>query len=280
MRPSLDGRAWLQIVRETLPIAAASAIYGVYFRLVILMMSLLATDVETGVFAISFRVVEVLVMLPFLLVGSLLPLFSRAARDDQARLRFAFGRTLDAMIFAGAGLSVVTFAGAPLAVAILTGGGGETVEVLRIQALTLFAVFVDVAYGSLMISMRWHRELIVLNLITLAITVGAVFALVPDHGAHGGAIAATAGEYALLVGYVVCVRLRRPDLHPAFATLPRAALAAALAIAAAELVELPLPHDAAQPAIAAAVYLAAMWALRAIPVELTDALRPAVSRRP
>ena len=47
-RPAFAAAEWRLLIRETLPLAAAVVIGVVYFRLLILLMSLLATAVETG----------------------------------------------------------------------------------------------------------------------------------------------------------------------------------------------------------------------------------------
>ena len=74
-------RAW-RLVRQTLPYAAATAFGIIYFRVEIILMSLIASDTETGDFAVAFRVVEIAAGIPWLLVIRRFR-SSRAARDDQ-----------------------------------------------------------------------------------------------------------------------------------------------------------------------------------------------------
>ena len=61
LAPILRGPERWPLIRDTLPYAAAIAVNTVYFRVTIVVMSLIAAAEETGYFATSFRVTEVLV---------------------------------------------------------------------------------------------------------------------------------------------------------------------------------------------------------------------------
>ena len=95
LRPTLDVRAWRPLIRDTLPFAAATAIGVIYFRVAIVLLSLVSTERETGYFAAAFRVLEVLVVIPQLVVGAAFPIFSHAAAGDRARLGYALQRVFD-----------------------------------------------------------------------------------------------------------------------------------------------------------------------------------------
>jgi O-antigen/teichoic acid export membrane protein len=272
-RPAFEREAWRRMLRAALPIATAGAVNSAYFRVVILLMSLIASAVETGYYALSFRVIEILVSVPVLIVGPLLPILSRAARNDQERLAFAFRLTSDAALIAGTFLALLTFVGAPLAMFVLTGSGtGPPVGALRIQSVTLLAVFLNVAYSSVLIAMHHNRDLVLANVATLAVTAVAAGILIPLYGAHGGAAAAAGGEYSLLACYAVMLRRARPDLRPSLRFAVRAAVAAGVALAASALIRLPTVPNLTAVVIAAVVYVLVLAAIRGLPREVVDAL--------
>lgn len=274
-RPAVDFAAYRAILRETLPVAAAGAVYSVYFRVIMVIMSLLATSVETGYFGVAFRVVEVLSSVPALVIGALLPLLSRAARDDELRLTFAFQRTVEVALIAGVGFAVVTAVAAPLVMNVLVVDQPvePAIRVLQLQALTLLPIFANAAYAMTLVALRRHRELLLVNLIALSITVVVAAVLVPWAGAEGGALAAVAGEFALLGASFLVMRRGRADMRPSLRLLPRALAAAALAAGAAMLVVVPTLPNVAAALTVALVYPVALALLRGIPPELLDALR-------
>jgi O-antigen/teichoic acid export membrane protein len=273
--PAFDARTWARLLRETLPLAVAGALYSVYFRVVILVMSLAATGLQVGYFSLSFRVVEVLIALPFLVVGSFMPIFARAGRDDLERFRYGLGRTLEMAIVAGVGLSLVTFVGAPLAMNVLTDDPSSIpVDVLRIQSLSLALAFVNVTYGVAFVSLRRNRDLVVANAIGLLATIAVTFALVPPFEAIGGAWAATIGEAVLLVQYVWRLHAADLDLRSRFTIVPRALVAAGVGLALAEAVpRLPAVPNLLPVVVATLGYVVMVVVVRALPPELTAALR-------
>ena len=106
LRPAFDRREWWLLVRDVLPFAAAAAIGSIYLRVTVIAMSLIATELETGYYATSYRVMEVIVAVPTLIVGATLPVLARAARDDEQRLQYVLQRLLDATLIAGVGIAL------------------------------------------------------------------------------------------------------------------------------------------------------------------------------
>ena len=64
----------VRLLRETLPLAIAFAMSVVYFRVLVVLVSLLSTEAQTGLFGTSFRIFEMLLALPALILSVALPL--------------------------------------------------------------------------------------------------------------------------------------------------------------------------------------------------------------
>lgn len=162
--------------------------------------------------------------------------------------------------------------GAPLAIGFLTGDAGSpATEVLRIQSVALLAVFVDVACTAALFALDRRRALVLVNVAALVTTAIAAAVLVPLAGAEGGAVAAVAGEWALLCACVVF--LRRAGLHPSLRVVPRAAAAAGAALLAVRLLpSLPTVPNLGDVLIAAVVYAVVLVAVGGVPRELLPAL--------
>ena len=90
--PGFDRKVAASLLREALPLAVALTMNVVYFRVLMIMVSLIATPRQTGYFATSFQVFAVIFSLPLLVLSSALPLLSVAGRDDGERLGFGLQR--------------------------------------------------------------------------------------------------------------------------------------------------------------------------------------------
>ncbi len=64
-------------MRTALPIAAALVLGQIYFRLVIVLMSLISSAKEVGYFGGSLRAMEALIALPILVASVALPVMAR-----------------------------------------------------------------------------------------------------------------------------------------------------------------------------------------------------------
>lgn len=270
--PTFDRGEWRSLLADTLPYALAVAVGAVYFRLSILLVELISNATETGYFGVSFRVVEVLVVVPQLVVGAGLPIFARAARDDSQRLRYGIGKMLDTCLLLGAAAAVGLGVGAPVALDVVAGEGfREAVPVLRWHALALFFSFVAAVFGYALLSIRRHRGVLAMNAAALVLVAATVPPLASAFGAEGAAAGTVIGELGLaLAGFLL---LARAGMPLGLGAAPRVALASGLALLPALL----LP---ALPAacVAMLIFLLVARVVGAIPEELLVEVRGARGR--
>jgi len=265
LRPSFDRAAWREMLILILPFSAAAAAAVIYFRMAVIVVSLLVGARELGDFGAAFRVAEALLVVPGLAASVGFPIFARAARDDRERLGYAVNRVfaLNLLIGAWAGLCVVI--GARLAIRVLAGpeyrGAGP---ILAIQGVAIGASFLTALWGQVLLSLGRLRTILVLNASVLIVGLIAEWGLVLADGARGAAIATSSIELVAAVAGGVLVVQSDHRLHLPVAMVPRVALATALAATA-----LLLPIGAIGRLVyATVVYTAAVFALRLVPEEV------------
>jgi O-antigen/teichoic acid export membrane protein len=267
--PGFDRAVLARLVRETLPLALAVVMSVVYVRLLVILMSLLATPQETGLFATAFRIFEVLLSAPALLLAVALPVLSVAGAEDVARLRFALQRMTEVALAAAVLLVLVLLVTAEPALELL--GGTEYVEaapVLRIQVVALIGVFLAQTWQLGLIAMRRQRDVAIGNGVALAIVFAGGLVLIPTDGAVGAAWTAVAAETVLAGLMLAALTRARRAVAPDFRFLWRLAVPAAAGGAASFA---PLGAWGAG-ALAAAVFVASALLTRAVPRELWLAL--------
>jgi O-antigen/teichoic acid export membrane protein len=272
LRASIDRRAWWALARDTLPYAVAIAVSAVYFRITIVLMSLVSTNDETGYFAVSYRVIEALIGVPLLVVGAAFPIISRAVRDDASRLRYAAQRTLDLMLIAGVWTTLVIALAAPFIIDVLAGDGFDpSVGTLRIQALAVVCTFVSVTCGYVLLALHRHTAILVGNLVPLAFGITLTLLLAPAHGAHGAAAATAAAEVGLAVTMFALVR-GHGEGRVALSLKPLAGTALAGALAAGAGILLSGVHPVVSAFGATIVFFGVLAATGQIPEEIAAAL--------
>lgn len=269
--PTLHRERSRRLLRMVLPYSIAVAAAAVYLQLSVLLVSLIANERQLGLFSASFRVVTALMPIPGLLVGSVFPIFARAARDDKARLAYAVDRVFQTSLILGVWVSLSLAIGAPVAIQIITGGGSfkDASGVLAIQGLALGPMFIGAVWGNVLLSLQRLRAIMYFNLGFLAVSAVLVGVLVNLDGARGAAIGdAVTESIAALVGGIIVFR-SDPQLTPSLASLPRVAVAAAFGAA---------PVLLSAPAIvklllSTGIFVIAVVVLRLIPAEFLDEVK-------
>jgi O-antigen/teichoic acid export membrane protein len=268
--PGYDRTIARSLLRQALPLAVALTMNVVYFRVVMIMMSLLGSKVGTGLFATSFQVFAVLFTLPLLVLSSALPLLSVAGRDDTERLRFGLQRMTEVALAVSVVFVLVIVALARVVIPLL--GGDQyrgAAPVLAIQAFALIAVFLGQTWQLGLLSLRRQSALVWANGGALVVILVAGGILIPAWGAKGGAIAAVIGETSLAVLVYVLLRRASPLVAPRVGLTLRVAIAA---LPAFGVLALPVPWEAHLVG-SVAVFAIGLALLRAVPFELLHALR-------
>lgn len=279
LTPLFHWQRWRRLIGSMIPYAVAVAASALYLRVSILLVSALSDHTQLGYFGASFRILEALTLVPGLLASSAFPIFARAASDDHDRLGYALGRMSDVGLIVGAWVAVSIAVAAPLAIAVVGGAKFKAAApVLAFQGIALGAMFVSLVWANGLLSLGRYRQILVINLLALALNALLVAALVLLDGARGAAIGTAIAEIVVTVTQAYVVIHGRPALRPSLRVLPRALAAAVVGL-------LPLTFDGlptiARLVISTALFAGVILLTRALPPELVElAARPLRRIRP
>lgn len=284
LAPALDLGLSRQLVAWALPLGGAVLIHTLYWRLDMILLSVLDTKAQVALYGLGFKVVDAVVAIPTFVAITLMPEFARLASEPE-RFEEIMQKVWAVMQVATVGMFVLFVAYAS-EIARLVGGGDFTGAAPVLQLLA-FAVFFSY-FGSILteafIAHNRQSNLFWVSLGVLPLNVALNVLLIPIWGARGAALAFGLSEAAVLAA--VCLLYRR------FAALPRPhrlpqVVAAACAMGAVALLKLVPPADGAGPAVilfagsalSVVVYTASLYALGAMPREVhTNLVVPLWSR--
>lgn len=272
VRPRWDRLRQRALLRTALPIAAALVLGQIYFRLVIVLMSLISNATEVGYFGGSLRAMEALIALPILVASVALPVMAAAAQEQNlARLRYAIEGLSEGAVIAGLLIILVTIRAADPVMRVIGGPEFEPAgNVLRIQVVALLFIALYQIWTVALVALGRQRQLIFTNAVGLLAVAAFAAALVPSLGAKGGAIASVCAD-ALLAGLIywrLHISTGRVTVRAGF--LARVAVAA---VAGGATLLLPI-GDIPAAILAGAVFLAVGFAVGMVPKELRDLLGP------
>ena len=261
---------WRALLATALPVAITSILAMVYFRVLVLITSVIASPYENGLFVTSARIFEMIAGLPLLITGIVLPVLSAAARDDPGRVRYITQRLTEVSALGGTLIVLVVAIAAEPLLRLL--GGAEYVPaapVVRWQAAALVTLYLISAWNPVLIAMGRQRAMAWTAGVGLASAIVAGLLLVPVLDAKGAAIATVIAD-VINAGAVFFVLWRiGPGREIALGFVPRLLVVVAVSVGVA--IVSPLP-PAADAVLVAGVYVGLAWLLRLIPDEATHLL--------
>ncbi|HTU79951.1 MAG TPA: oligosaccharide flippase family protein [Solirubrobacteraceae bacterium] len=276
LRVELRPRRWLSLLGLTVSFSLATAVGTIYIYTAQILASLVTSEHQSGLFAVSFRVYIALAAIPGLLVGGALPLLARAARDDRKRLSYALQRIFEVGLILGIATALGLLAGARFIEQVVGGPKyAGAVEVIRIQGFGMIASFLIASWGYALLSIKRYGALLAVNAAALLVSAAATLVLAAAHGAQGAAVATLCGEATLALGCLIVLIRDHPELRPHPSSLPRVLLAAVPPFAAALLLNVP---SLALTVVVLLVYFGLIAVTRAVPQEIVDILLVSLRR--
>ena len=209
VRLSFDLALWRELQREALPIGMFLVVLNFYSYIDTLMLGVISTFADTGLYSNAYRLYEGLSYAPAVLSAVLTPRLSRLWSTDRA----AHWRLSRLGIAGAAGLAIVVATAVwvfarPLLVMVFGPPAAEAVLALRLLVAGLGFVFVIWVLHAVALSVFRERLLFTTTVIGAVVNTGLNVFLIPRYGRNGAALATALGELVTLV--LLLWGLRRP----------------------------------------------------------------------
>lgn len=230
-----DHDTFVRMLWRSLPLGVATMVNGLYFRVDAVMVAVLAGVAEAGRYAVAYRFLEALLLLPSAFGSAALPVLARlsANLDD---LIAAGNRCLRIVLVA---VSPIISSGLIAAPALIAALGGRhyasSAAVVRVLLIGGWFSSVDIVLGLLIIVSGLQGRMLWLNVGALLTNVLANLVVIPQFGSLGAAWMTAACEAGVLVVATIALhrligfRFQGAGWRPALAALAVLGVTAALA---------------------------------------------------
>lgn len=194
-----DVALWKALLKESIPLGAALVVGQLYFRLDVLMLSVLRSTAEVGVYGAVFKILEMILTLPGFFMNSVFPVLVRRLQSGSERVKETMQKAFDALLVFGFGFSFGGLASATEIMRIL--GGDEFVtgdNALRISLFAMALTFLILMLASFYIAQG--KQVFALKVSTFGLILNALLNLyfIPHFGIVGASITTLISEAALL----------------------------------------------------------------------------------
>jgi O-antigen/teichoic acid export membrane protein len=223
---------WLFL--EALPIGANRLLRKVSFRIDTILLQVLRTREEVGIFHGIYRLVLVVLFVPRMITDALFPLFARYSEGSSVAMAVSFEKSMKFLLILVLPLMLVVFVGADEIVALLLGKNfASSCRLLQLFSLVWGVSFFSVLCNKVLNASNHQRLATIATACCVAVNLALDLALIPSFGYTGAAVATLCAETVLLVvGFrFVSTRICRVTVvsvlwKPAFAGASAALVAA------------------------------------------------------
>ncbi|WKZ24610.1 MAG: flippase [Patescibacteria group bacterium] len=196
-----DKEIWLDIVKRSWPLIITITLNLIYLRADTLLLSLFRSPDEVGLYGAAYRVIDVLVTVPFILGGTVLPILTArwASGDKQAYIR-GWQKTFDASAIIALPMVVggIVLAG-PIMMLL---AGDEFVAagpILKVLMPAAGAVFFSALFSYTMISFDRQKSMIPAYALTAFVALALYLLLIPTYSYTAAAWITLLSEVIILI---------------------------------------------------------------------------------
>lgn len=267
-----DPAFWKMALLRSWPVGITILLGLFYFKADTFILSLTRSQAEVGLYGAAYRVFEVLITVPFMYAGIILPILSNAwTKNNREFFAKLISHSIDGMAF----LSIpIVFGSVLLGKEVLVAISGpdfaDAGRALSILSLAIAITFVNVVFSHAVIAIDAQRKMIGPYAIVSTLAVIAYLVLIPLYGMWAAAWLTVLFEFLIMVANItVTHRAERIMYRPKTTIL---ALVACIPMTAVILIT--RGYWVGIPVLAGAgIYLVTALALGAIPKELLKDLR-------
>lgn len=203
-----DYKLWRTVISRSWPIGFSIFFNLLYLKADMLILSLVRTQTEVGIYGATYRFLDVLTTVPAMFMGLVLPVLraSWVAKDSE-KFRRVFQKAFDFMVILSVPLIFGTIATAEKIILLIAGEEFiAAVPVLQLIIVALGAIFIGGGlYGYTIIALNKQRSMMWGYAITAVFSLSLYFIFIPKYSYYGAAAVTVFSEYLIsfLIMYVV-----------------------------------------------------------------------------
>ncbi|MFA7309024.1 MAG: flippase [Patescibacteria group bacterium] len=232
VRLKYDSKYWKYIAKEASTLGLVLVLGFVYFKVDSLMLSLLADSRAVGIYSASYKVLEIMITIPAMFMGSVFPLIVRYIKDKDERLQGSFQKSFDFMSLLALPmlLSLVVLA-KPIMLLLAGGEFTDSILVLQYLSFAIFIIFYGTIFGNFVVAANLQKKMIYVYLLGMVFNTITNAYLISRFSYYGAALTTVVTE--LLVASLTFIIIKRhfgfvPNLRIFFKALTASVVMAAL----------------------------------------------------
>jgi len=218
VRPSfaIDFGLWRYLLKECLPLALTSVIVILYFRIDVIMLSMMKGDDAVGIYSAAYRLCDPFSLIPYALMMSLFPLMSRYFKTSEDKLIRTYTVAFKYLVIIALPIVMGTMLVADKVILLVYGAPfADSSSVLQILIWAVMFGMLHTIFSNTLIAIDRQQSITVSMAFCAGVNIVLNFMLIPVLSYNGAAIATVISTivYSAFVFYFVSKHLRTIPIH-------------------------------------------------------------------
>lgn len=196
-----DRQIWIKIIKKSWPLAITIAFNLIYLKADTLILSLIKSPAEVGIYGSAYKIIDVLVTIPFMFAGVVLPILTADwLKNNHERFQKVWQRSLDFMIIMALPLIVGTqFIAKDIMVLIAGPEFSAAGPILQILVLAAAIVFISCIFSHIIIAINQQKKIIGAYIFTSITALAGYLIFIPKYSYLGAAWTTIYSEASILL---------------------------------------------------------------------------------
>jgi len=197
----IDLTVWREIIKKSWPLGLTIFFNLIYLRADILILSLLKTQNEVGIYGATYKIIDVLTTLPFIFAGLILPILSAAwASRDTEQFNRVLQKSLNVMFILVVPLIIgAELTAKPLMVLVAGQSFAAAGGVLKILILAIGFIFTGCLLAHAVIALDKQKSVIGAYIFTALTALAGYLIFIPLYSYYGAAWVTVYSELAITI---------------------------------------------------------------------------------
>jgi len=219
---------WKKMIRESFPLAISAIFVLIYFKLDTVMLSLMKSASDVGIYSVAYKILENLIYFPAMFVGLIMPLFSKHASSNHFEFKKVAQKTFAILLIFALPMVVATFFLSKLIVSLIAGGEFfASAGVLNVLIIATAIIFFGSLFSNMIVALGKQQVLAKIYAFGAAVNFSVNLFLIPRFTYWGAASSTVFTEFLVTV-LMAAVIYRATKYLPSLLIFFKTALAAGL----------------------------------------------------
>ncbi|MFH1536437.1 MAG: flippase [Patescibacteria group bacterium] len=213
---SYDKKIWLEILKESWPIALSIFFTLIYFKADTIILSLFQPESEVGIYGAPYKIVEVLIYFPTMFIGLALPILTKHWQEKNLeKFKQVLQKAFDFLV-----ISAVPMIGGTIVLAepIMRLLGGEefiaSAPILRILIIATATIFLGTLFTYLVVALNQQKKMLIGYSFVGVSALILYLIFIPKYSYWAAASITVYSEFMILIiAYFICYKVSKCALN-------------------------------------------------------------------